>query len=226
MRYNRFILSAIHLLGLGLTGLFAQTPSSNTVTDMDNNVYQTVIIGPQEWMAENLKTSKYNDGTAIPLVTDNKAWSNLTTPGYCWNSNDTFSYKDIYGVLYNWYTIETGKLCPSGWHIPTDAEWTILFDFMNDSSEIAADKFKEPGTTHWKDKKSDATNETSFTALPGGGRYRYGAFASVDFYRYWWSATESGTKNAWLWFMYSKSREVSRKDYNKQYGFSVRCLKD
>jgi uncharacterized protein (TIGR02145 family) len=226
MRYYRFKLSAILLLGLGLTGLFAQTPSSNTVTDMDNNVYQTVIIGPQEWMAENLKTSRYNDGTAIPLVTDNKAWSNLTTPGYCWNSNDTFSYKDIYGALYNWYTVETGKLCPSGWHIPTDAEWTILFDFMNDSSEIAADKFKETGTTHWNAKKSYATNETGFTALPGGGRYRYGAFAGVNFYGYWWSATESGTRNAWLWFMYSKSREVSRKDYNKQYGFSVRCLKD
>ena len=98
----------------------------NSIKDKDRNVYKTVIIGTQVWMAENLKTTKYKDGTAIPLVTDGNAWAALSTPGYCWYNNDAATYEDTYGVLYNWYTVNTGKLCPTGWHVPSDAEWTTI----------------------------------------------------------------------------------------------------
>ena len=100
----------------------------NTVTDKDDNVYHTVTIGTQTWMAENLKTTKYNDGTAIPLVTDSTAWTSLLTPAYCWYNYDATTYKNTYGALYNWYAVNTGKLAPIGWHVATDAEWTTLTD--------------------------------------------------------------------------------------------------
>ena len=99
-------------------------------TDADGNVYHTVTIGTQTWTVENLKTSKYNDGTKIPLVTDGTTWGNLTTPGYCWHNNDAATNKATYGALYNWYAVNTGKLAPSGWHVPTDAEWTTLENYL------------------------------------------------------------------------------------------------
>lgn len=98
--------------------------------DVDGNVYKTVTIATQRWMAENLKTTKLNDGTSIPNVTDGKAWKNLTTPGYCWYDNDPKYYGNTYGALYNFYAVETNKLCPTGWHVPTDAEWDILIDHL------------------------------------------------------------------------------------------------
>jgi hypothetical protein len=103
---------------------------SNLVKDIDGNVYDTVTVGTQTWMVENLKTTRYNDGTAIPLVTKSVAWETLSTPGYCWYNNDESTYKAPYGALYNWYTVNTGKLCPTGWHVPGDSEWIVLIDFL------------------------------------------------------------------------------------------------
>ena len=100
------------------------------VTDIEGNIYKTIQIGTQEWMAENLKTTKYNDNTEIPLITENSNWGSTTTPGYCWVNNDRTTYKNIYGALYNWYTVNTGKLCPTGWHVSTDAEWTTLVNYL------------------------------------------------------------------------------------------------
>src|SRR5450759_4787246 len=134
------MLFAVTLVCIGLNGLQAQT-----VKDIDGNVYKTVTIGKQVWMVENLKTTKYNDGITIPLVIDNTAWTDLITPKYSWFNND-IANKEVYGALYNWYTVNTNKLCPKGWHIPTDEEWTTLTTYLGGEG-VAGGKLKETGTT-------------------------------------------------------------------------------
>lgn len=145
------------------------------VVDAGGNVYTTVIIGNQEWFTENLRTTKYNNGTPIPNITSNSEWGNLTTGAYAWYDNDEATYKYAQGALYNWYAVETGNLCAAGWHVPTDAEWTTLTDYLGGAS-VAGGKLKATGTIEaetglWHDPNTGATNETGFTALPGGGRY-------------------------------------------------------
>lgn len=194
-----------------------------TVTDHDGNVYNTVKIGTQVWMAENLKTTKYNDNTAIPLVTDNSEWRSLTTPAYCWYDND-ISNKTTYGALYNWYTVNTGKLCPTGWHVPSDEEWTILTNYLG---SMAGGRMKETGTTHWRSPNSDAPNDSKFTALPAGWRLLGGTFLSIGDFGYWWSATESANDNAYIRSMYSSDGGVKNSSTSsKMNGLSVRCLRD
>ena len=120
--------------------------NSNTVTDIDGNAYHTVAIGTQVWMVENLKTTRYNDGTAIPLVTDSAVWGNLTsTPGYCWYNNDMSMYKNLYGALYNWYAVSTEKLAPEGWHVPTNSEWGVLINYLGGDTS-AGGAMKETGS--------------------------------------------------------------------------------
>jgi uncharacterized protein (TIGR02145 family) len=199
----------------------------NMVTDIEGNVYKTVKIGSQTWMAENLKTRQFNDGAPISLVTDNAEWSSLITPGYsgyCWFNNDSATYYTTYGALYNWNTVNTGKLCPTGWHVPTGTEWTILTDYLG-GEKIAGGKLKEAGFAHWNDPNQDATNETGFTALPGGLRYFNGTFGFIGEYSFWWSSTEYYTYYAWFRNMNFYTSDVSRSiHYYKLYGFSVRCV--
>jgi uncharacterized protein (TIGR02145 family) len=197
-----------------------------SVSDNDGNTYKTILIGTQTWMAENLKTTKYNDGTAIPLVTDGVAWAALITPGYCWYNNDAATYKATYGALYNWYTVNTGKLCPTGWHVPNDLEWTALTTYLG-GENIAGGKLKETGTTHWLSPNTGATNETGFTALPGGFRYYDGPFyLVVGSYSIWWSSTQYDTGFAWFRDLNYDESIVGRNVRNKDHSFSVRCLKD
>jgi len=195
------------------------------LTDKDGNVYTSVIIGTQEWMVENLKTTKYNDGTPIPLVEGITEWVNLETPAYCWYNNDPATFKNPYGALYNWYAVNTGKLCPTGWHVPTDAEWTTLTDYLG-GEDVAGGKLKETGTTHWDSPNTGATNETGFTALPGGSRHTNGMFDYVGNHGFLWSATDSRASDALYRYMYYHSSDVARDDYYKKLGYSVRCLKD
>jgi len=195
------------------------------VKDIDGNIYGTVTIGTQTWMVENLKTTSYNDGTTIPLVTDNTVWSNSTTPAYCWYNNDEATYGNTYGALYNWYVVETGNVCPTGWHVPTDAEWTILTDYLGGTS-VAGGKLKDTGTTHWTSPNTGATNETGFTALPGGCRGSGGSFDDVGRFGYWWSSTEISSTNAWFRVVNYLFATIVRSNYNKEFGFSVRCLRD
>jgi uncharacterized protein (TIGR02145 family) len=197
--------------------------NNKTVTDKDGNVYETITIGTQIWMAENLKTTKYNDGTAIPQVTDNTSWDNLTTPGYCWYNNEITNI--AYGALYNWNTVNTGKLCPTGWHVPTDAEWTNLTTYLGDVS-VAAIKLKEIGSAHWISPNTGSTNETGFTALPAGYRSNYGTFASIGYYSVWWTSTENSATNAWVRLVSYNYDNVGRNNYRKVLGHSVRCLKN
>jgi len=195
-----------------------------SITDIDGNTYKTVTIGTQTWMAENLKVTKYNDGIAIPNVTDNTAWSELTTGALC-DYDNTPSNSETYGKLYNWHAVNTGKLCPTGWHVPSDAEWTELTDYLGGTSD-AGGKLKETGTTHWNSPNTSTTNETGFTALPGGYRHYGGAFNGIGGYGTWWSATEDDTNDAWTRLMYYTNSNVLRFSDNKELGLSVRCLRD
>ncbi|MGC1390507.1 MAG: fibrobacter succinogenes major paralogous domain-containing protein [Bacteroidales bacterium] len=208
---------------------FTTPATSLSVTDIDLNVYNTVNIGSQIWMVENLKTTRYNDNTAIPLINDIIAWGALTTPGYCWYHNDESSYK-AYGALYNWYTVDSqsngGKnICPTGWHVPSDAEWDTLIIFLGGEA-VAGGKLKETGTTHWSNPNTGANNETGFSALPGGSRNLAGSFVGIGSYGIWWSATEVDATLAWRNYMDCNLGSSERGNGYKQGGFSVRCLQD
>ena len=206
------------------TAVFNPSVTYGTMTDQDGNVYKTIIIGTQTWMAENLRTTKYNDGTTISNVADGSDWTNLTTGAYC-NYNNTSNMDTIatYGRLYNWYAVNTDKLAPKGWHVPTDFEWTTLKTHLGDA---AGGKLKEAGTTHWTSPNTGATNEVGFTALPGGYRNGIGIFVNIGDNGYWWSATETTASAAWLRGIFYSSSGVSIRNYDMYLGGSVRCVKD
>jgi len=193
----------------------------DSIYDSEGNKYRTIEIGTQTWMAENLRSTKLNDGTDIPFVLDVASWSGLTTPGYCWFNNDSVGY----GALYNWYTVNTGKLCPEGWHVPSDEEWTFLTDYLGGKS-LAGGKLRETGTSHWKSPNDGATNETGFTGLPAGYRSATGSFSSFRDYGFWWSSTEWSSIGAWYRDVYYGYNSVDRSNSNKKSGANIRCLKD
>ena len=197
-----------------------------TVKDIDGNTYRIVKIGDHWWMAENLKTTKYNDGKPISHVTDNSAWAALSTGAYCWYNNDYNTYGSVYGALYNWYAVEAGNLCPTGWHVPTDADLTILTDFLGGES-VAGGLLKETGTTHWNIPNTDATNSSGFTALPGGYRnHDNGFFSGIKNYGYCWSSSAQSAINAWHLALFYNKGSVGRSSLNKTYGRSVRCIRN
>ncbi|TAL80439.1 MAG: hypothetical protein EPN88_01255 [Bacteroidetes bacterium] len=196
------------------------------IKDIDGNVYRIVTIGTQQWIAENLKTTKYNDGTPVSLITDITAWAGNTTGAYCWYNNDEATNKNIYGALYNWYAVNTAKLCPIGWHVSSDDEWTTLTTFLGGES-VAGSKLKETGTAHWVYPNTDATNETGFTALPGNYRDQNGSFYDLPGnFGLWWTSTEFPALNAYYRWMTRSNGTVTRDNLGKKYGFSVRCIKD
>ena len=169
-------------------GCKKDSADNNTVKDIEGNVYHIVRIGNQVWTSENLRTTRYNDGTSIPLVTDNSDWGNLNSGGFCWYDNDSISYKNAYGALYNWNAVNTGKLAPVGWHIASDEDWTILISYLGGDS-VAGGKLKEKGTTHWAVPNAGATNESGFTAIPGGYRHMNGEFFEIGQSSNLWSST-------------------------------------
>jgi uncharacterized protein (TIGR02145 family) len=205
--------------------LFNQAMSYGTLEDIDGNIYKTISIGNQTWMAENLKTTILNDKTPIALVEDNLAWRNNTQPAYCWYKNDE-NYKIQYGALYNWYTVKTGKLCPKGWHVSTDEEWTILSNSFG-GREYAGGKMKEIGLTHWEDPNLGATNSSGFTALPGNFRLSNGIFLNFKGGD-WWTPTMSYTGTTpFNWNIeYDNLGCYQMPDLAKSAGLSVRCVKD
>jgi uncharacterized protein (TIGR02145 family) len=208
-------------------------------TDGDNNNYPIVQIGDQIWMAENLKTTKYNDGTKIPLVTDNCEWGNLKTPGLCWYNNDEAIYKATYGALYNWFAADTSELCPTGWHVPSDEEWKTLERFLGMTWESADESgfrgidqgTQLKSTTGWK-FGGNGSNSSGFSGLPSGARWLdTGCFHNIEVFAGWWSSTESFEDNAVSRYIYFSSSNVHRAADNscyngKQNGLSVRCIKD
>lgn len=217
---------------------------TGTVTDADGNVYRTVKIGNQEWMAENLRTTKYNDGTSIPLVTDSAAWVNLTTAGYCFYNNcvnpDT---NKKWGALYNWYTINTGKLAPSGWHVPSDSEWNFLQNYLISNGYNYEGTTTEnynaiamAATTDWvtfdtigaPGRDQSKNNSSGFSALPAGHRSEDGTFEGKGYNAHWWCTTESEYDSTlaydhevYFYFWY-----LGRLQFSKNFGSSVRLVRD
>ena len=184
-------------------------------------------------MAENLKTTKFNDGTPIPHETGFGTFTTLKTPAYCWYENDT-NNKDIYGALYNWYVVSPeangGKnICPAGWHVPTDEEWITLTDYLG-GEDIAGGKLKETGTEHWKNPNTNATNMTGFTALPAGMcAGSISSFSAVGTYGFWWTSTADSLypiSCAWCRIAYSYTGHIARTCNERKIGLSIRCVKD
>ena len=216
-------------------------PGMPTVTDIDGNQYNTVLIGNQCWMKENLKTTTYRNGTAIPNVTDANAWSNLTTGAYVWYVND-ISWKDKYGALYNWFTtVDPNGLCPTGWHVPTHGEWTALTDYIGGTSSPHGNELKSCRQVNsplgggcntsehprWNEHGTHyGTDDYGFSGLPGGGRNYDGYFYYVGDYGIWWSSTEYSSSSAWGRRLGYTNGGVYVNGGYKRRGFSVRCLRD
>jgi uncharacterized protein (TIGR02145 family) len=231
--------------GQSLKGMGSSIPQwstiPGTVSDIDGNVYRTIVIGSQEWTLTNLKTTKLNNGTAIPNVTNDNAWAVLTTPGYCWYYNDKAAYEK-YGALYNWYTVNTGTLAPMGWRVPTDADWTVLENYL------IANRYNYDGTTTgnkiaksmaamvWITSMVDSgsignnlstNNKSGFSALPGGYRWTDGVFLNQSLGGRWWSATEYDASYSWYRNLNYDGNNLGRDyRYYKICGFSVRLVRD
>jgi len=218
---------------------------TETITDIDGNVYHTVKIGNQVWTVENLRTTRYNDSTSIPHVTDSASWANLTTPGYCYYNNTTNADSIAkFGSLYNWPAVDTKMLAPKGWHVPSDSEWTVLehylvlngynWDGTRDASDYSKIAKSLAAKTDWR---TDTTigypgnnliknNSSSFSALPGGDRSYEGPFYDQGVGGFWWSATENGASHAWSRDLGYVGVSLYRHDFSKRCGYSVRLVRD
>jgi uncharacterized protein (TIGR02145 family) len=222
-------LTGTSCIGVNATGTItvsapADCGSVTSVTDIDGNTYLTVSIGNQCWMSENLKTSRYRNGGLIPNVTDGTAWSNSTTGAWSYYNNDV-SNNAIYGKFYNWYTTLGDTLCPAGWGVPTDAEWTTLTTYLGGIS-LAGGKMKSTSSL-WNSPNTGANNSSGFTVLPGGYRVNDGSFTNISVLAFFWSATEFGSNYAWARFLNYNSDIVYRNaSGSKSTGASVRCLRD
>ncbi len=213
------------------TAAFNPNLKYGTMTDQDGNVYKTIKIGSQIWMAENLRTIHYRNGDPVINVTENAKWDTTTSGAYCsYNNIKNADSIATYGMLYNWYAVsDPRRLAPTGWHIPTDKEWGILINYLGGDS-IAGGKLKERGTEHWESENVGATNESGFTALPSGARNYYdGSFNWINDNTFWWSSTEEDNTYAWYRYINRKSPSVERFSLyvgNKRSGFAIRCIKD
>ena len=212
------------------------TSLTDTVTDIDGNIYKIVTIGDQVWMAENLKVTHFRNGDPIPIITDTTEWANLSNAACCSYANND-SLMEIYGLLYNWYAVaDIRNMAPTGWHVPTDEDWkqlelllgmdTVEVNWSGKRGTDQGGQLKETGLSHWKDYNVGATNSTGFIALPGGYRFFYGTFNNIGNLGTWWTATESDLPDAWSRILSNSYSGIFRADYPKNYGFSVRCIKD
>jgi uncharacterized protein (TIGR02145 family) len=206
--------------GKVLTFTTLEDHSFGSVTDVEGNEYKTVVIGTQIWMAENLKTTRFNDNQSMPQISGSSGSS-----GYCWYHDEEAKYKDPYGAMYTWYAVSTGKICPSGWKVPDLADWDTLRSYLGNNATAGA-KLREAGTAHWPEAL-DATNETGFTALPGGS-YANGIFSGLGEVGYWWTADEFSGNDlmAWQEYMYPINTALSSGFTDKSHAYSVRCLKE
>jgi uncharacterized protein (TIGR02145 family) len=237
MAWVLMITSSLSGCGQDDNGIGPDNQPHSTVTDIDGNVYKTVRIGSQWWMMENLRVTHYRNGDPIPNVTEGGAWIALSTGAYCNNQNDTL-IAAVYGRLYNWYAVgDSRNIAPEGWHVPTDDEWKQLEMYLGMSLDEVdnagwrgtdeAGKLKEADTTHWVSPNISATNESGFTALPGGFRNESGAFADMGHSTHFWTSTEHDVSFAWARSLYHDHANIGRYDaHGKHYGFSVRCVQD
>ena len=219
------------------------------VTDIDGNFYTSVIIGNQEWMAENLMVTKYNNGDAIPTGLNIAEWLNTTEGAFAIYNNDN-AMLEAYGALYNWYAVDdTRGLCPSGWNVPSDAEWTELVDYVvaqgypnePENPNGASNALKSCRQVNsplggdcatsehprWNSHSTHyGTDEFSFSALPGGYKWPWGGFLYAGYHSHWWSSTQLDAPNAWIWTLHYDKGNLIRHNNIKNYGFSVRCVRN
>ncbi len=224
-----------NLIVLGLVLLLASNcrkDLDNTLiiidNDNDTNYYTaSVAIGTQIWMTKNLKTRRYRNGDKIKTTTPATLdMSDEVTPKYQWAFNADEINVDTYGRLYTWYAITDPRgVCPLGWHVPTDEDWSILISYLEGKLNKGG-SLKEAGTTHWAPPNTGATNATDFSALPGGYRFYYGRFSDIGFSGFWWSSSESSESNAYGRGIVNNNSQVPRLNFSKRDGLSVRCIKD
>ena len=201
---------------------FDVNTSTSQVTDKDGNTYKIVTIGKQIWMAENLNVEHYRNGDVIPQVQDKEEWDALTTGAWCYYDNNSGN-GTTYGKLYNWYAVNDPRgLAPEGWHVPGDAEWIKLTDFLG-GAEIAGNKMKS--NNGW-DENGNGTNSSGFTAIPGGYRNHEGYYTNISKNGLFWTSTEFSSTNAWFRNVIGNIPDVYNPNYGKDFGLSVRCLKD
>jgi uncharacterized protein (TIGR02145 family) len=232
MKPLSFSISLYFLLSL----ILGTAVSAGTVTDIDGNVYQTVIIGSQEWTTSNLKVTHYRNGDSIPKVTVALTWVGLTTGAYCEYDNDVNNVA-TYGRLYNEYAVlDSRGIAPAGWHVPSDAEWKQM-EMVLGMSQVQADsvgyrgsseggKLKESGTAHWTSPNTGATNASGLAILPGGFRsYDRGTDFFVHNVANYWTSTPNGTDSAWCRYVAYNHANLARSYLSEKDGFSVRCVK-
>ncbi len=225
------------VLAILLAGCFFSTGCNSTtdaenkrdqISDIEGNSYDVVQIGEQLWMAENLRTTTFSDGSPISKVENYDEWDGLTLPAYSWYNNDSLNARD-FGALYNYYTLETENLCPDGWHVPTDEEWIELESSLGGAS-LAGGTLKEEGTSSWKTPNTLASNESGFTALPGGYRSYNGTFNLMRIDGFWWSSSEKSWYGSTNTVVYRNLKydgpDLFREVAVKSNGFSVRCVKN
>ncbi len=223
------------LLLFALLSFLILKNQAQTVIDIDGNVYNTITIGTQTWMKENLKVTHYRNGVQIPNIAIPGSWTSLTTGAMCYYNNDSAANAPVYGALYNWYAAnDSNEICPEGWHIPSEREWNDLEKHLDNTVDTTAlgltgtdigGKLKETGTTHWTIPNTGATNSSGFSAMPGGYRYIYASYTDIGNYGYWWSATGFDTANAWDRLLSFENSQVYRYYHDKKLsGFSIRCI--
>jgi uncharacterized protein (TIGR02145 family) len=200
--------------------------TGNGVTDIDGNKYTSIILGSQEWTVENLKVTRYQNGDTIPYISDNTEWFSIINGACCDYENDSAN-TITYGKLYNFFAVNDPRfICPTGWHVPIDAEWSILSNYLG-GQNVAGGKLKESGTSHWMSPNMWATNVSGFTALPGGIRSSInGIFNYLGEEGDWWTSTEDDESNAWEWYLLFNDSTATNHYYDKNLGLSVRCIKN
>jgi len=207
-------------------GCVDDNSEEDVVMDIDGNIYHTVNIGEQVWMIENLKTTKFRDGTPIKYEPNFISWMNAGIAYCSYENNET--NKNTYGALYNWSAVNSGKLCPEGWRVPNEEDWNILAEYLG-GKDKAGGKLKESGTNHWSSPNTGATNKSRFTALPGGNRGDDGFdgnFTKISTHGYWWSSDEYTHEYAYFRSISYKSEYLSKGHTSKMVGLSVRCIKN
>jgi uncharacterized protein (TIGR02145 family) len=205
-----------------------------TIKDIDGNVYHTALIGKHRWMTENLKTTRYSDGSGIPCIKDQYLWLRLDSSAYCYYQNNE-SYADTFGIMYNWFAVNSGKLCPDGWRVPTDEDWKYLEGSVDTRYGIGDTVWQKLGlrgsdagqrlksATGWR-SGINGTDNYGFHAVPGGERLsRFYAGGSSGF---WWSSTEASQSSAYYRSLIYSFEYVARDTHPKRMGFSVRCIKN
>ena len=235
VQMNRLTLLSFLLLTTN-TLVYNQTLNTGKVNDIDGNVYKTIVTGKYEWMAENLRTTTYSNGLKIPGITDSILWKGLTSGAFCWYNNDE-NNSTKYGSMYNWYAVNTDKLCMEGWRVPTDDEWKFLEGYSDTQNGIGNPDWDKPGgrgkdagkrlksTSGWASGGS-GTDDIGFSALPGGERCSNGRFFLGGRSAFWWTSTELDSSSAWYRNIIYGVEDINRNTHPKWMGFSVRCLRD